>query len=69
MPGIFLSEVFFSLNLVNLVYNNNNNIVKTAVKMVVDMVYLHENCSQGVELLQPSSGSRTRERAEQTPDQ
>ena len=69
MPGIFLSEVFFSLNLVNLVYNNNNNIVKTAVKMVVDMVYLHENCSQEVELLQPSSGSRTRERAEQTPDQ
>ena len=68
MPGIFLSEVFFSLNLVNLVYNNNN-IVKTAVKMVVDMVYLHENCSQGVELLQPSSGSRTQERAEQTPDQ
>ena len=69
MPGIFLSEFFFSLNLVNLVYNNNNNIVKTAVKLVVEMVYLHENCSQGVELLQPSSGSRTRERAEQTPDQ
>ena len=69
MPVIWESEVFFSLKLVNLVYNNNNNIVKTAVKMVVDMVYLHENCSQGVELLQPSSGSRTRERAEQTPDQ
>jgi hypothetical protein len=33
------------------------------------MVDLHENCSQGVKLLQASSGSRTRERAEQTPDQ
>ena len=41
MPGILLSEVFFSLDLVNLVYNNNNNIVKTAVKMVVDMLLLH----------------------------
>ena len=69
MPVIWESEVCFSLKLANLVYNNNSNIVKTAVKMVVDMVYLHENCSQGVELLQPSSGSRTRERAEQTPDQ
>jgi hypothetical protein len=29
------------LDLVNLVYNNNNNIVKTAVKMVVDMLLLH----------------------------
>ena len=25
MPGILLSEVFFSLDLVNLVYNNNRN--------------------------------------------
>ena len=41
MPGILLSEVFFSLDLVNLVYNNNNNIVKTAVKMVVDKLLLH----------------------------
>ena len=41
MPRILLSEVFFSLDLVNLVYNNNNNIVKTAVKMVVDMLLLH----------------------------
>ena len=39
MPGILLSEVFFSLDLVNLVYNNN--IVKTAVKKVVDMLLLH----------------------------
>ena len=43
MPVIWESEVFFSLNLVNLVYNNNNNIVKTAVKMVVDMLLLHRN--------------------------
>ena len=41
MPGTFLSEVFFSLVLVNLVYNNNNK-VKTAVKSVIDMVLLHE---------------------------
>jgi len=46
MPGILLSEVFFSLDLVNLVYNNNNNRVKTAVKMVVDMLLLYENCTR-----------------------
>jgi len=46
MPGILLSEVFFSLDLVNLVYNNNNNRVKTAVKMVVDMLLLYETCTR-----------------------
>ena len=46
MPGSLLSEVFFSLDLVNLVYNNNNNRVKTAVKMVVDVLLLYENCTR-----------------------
>ena len=46
MPRMLLSEVFFSLDLVNLVYNNNNNRVKTAVKMVVDMLLLYENCTR-----------------------
>ena len=50
MPGILLSEVFFSLDLVNLVYNNNNNIVKTAVKMVVDMLLLHRKLRESSEL-------------------
>ena len=69
MPGLLLSEFFSRWEYYVLLQNNNNNRVETAVQMVVDMVYLHENCSQGVELLQASSGSRTRERAEQTPDQ
>ena len=48
MPGIFLLEAFFSLDLVNLVYNNNNDIVKTAVKIVVDMLLLHRKLREVV---------------------
>ena len=45
MPVIWESEFFFSLILVNLVLYNNNNRVKTAVNLVVDMVYLHRKLS------------------------
>jgi hypothetical protein len=49
MPGMLFSEVFFSLDLVNLVYNNNNNnIVKTAVEMVVNMLLLHRKLREVV---------------------
>ena len=34
------------LVLVNLIYNNSNNIVKTAVKMVVVMLLLHAKLSE-----------------------
>ena len=38
-----ISCVFFSGDYLIYYRNNNNNKAKTAVKMVVDMVYLHEN--------------------------
>ena len=54
-PVIWESEFFFSLRIIILLLNNNNITVKTAVKMVVDMVYPYENYTKmsGLEGIEP----------------